>query len=405
MEGIHSQKAEFFSQLISCGQALYYWEFEPTLKIVQTSCPNSELIYSFLSLDGCWDHLLVYIKQGNTKPLLLSDSIGLSWIVAMEVVSNQLYHVHMIGPAFTSDVSYHRLERELSNSSYPKVYIQQFFDQIHSLPIISLDAWAKYGLMLHFYITGEKLEISDFNYQTSIAAEPTWDKKDTTPSPKGGTWLAEQMAMKMIEEGQLNYQKAFNRLSMSAGVITPTGSSMSTRQLKNYMISFITLATRAAIRGGLDAETAYYIGEHYIVSTENASNLSDLTRINATMYEDFIHRVNKVRTAIGTSTAIQACCNYIDLHIEEKLSMKKFAAEIGYSEYYLSQKFKKEIGMTVAQYMKERRIERAKLLLKSSNQSIQDICDILGFCNPSYFTDNFHSIVGMTPSEYRSKNV
>ena len=66
-----------------------------------------------------------------------------------------------------------------------------------------------------------------------------------------------------------------------------------------------------------------------------------------------------------------------------------------------SQKFKKETGRNITQYIKERKIERAKMLLISSKQSIQEISDSLGFCNHSYFSETFRQVTGMTPGEFR----
>lgn len=396
-----SRKMEYFSQLLLCGQPLYYWEFDTELQLIKTSCPSVEIIHSFLALGGCQDYLMSYLSVNDPKPLILSDSLGLSWIAAFECVSGVICRVHMIGPTFTSDVSYSKLEQQLFGSEYSQLLRQQFLDQIKILPVIPMSAWINDGLMLHYSVTGEHLEISDFNYQTKDAGEDVRSAGDTTEMPKSGTWLAEQKAMQMIEEGRLDYQKAFARLSISANSAMPTHFSLPERKLKNNVLSFITLATRAAIRGGLDVETAYFIGENYAQNVENMTTLTELMRLNATMYDDFVHRVHKVRTASGISPCIQACCNYIDLHLSEKITLKNLAAEAGYAEYYLAQKFKKEMKKTLTQYMKEQKIERAMLLLRSTRQSIQDISDTLGFCNPSYFTETFRRQTGMTPGEYR----
>lgn len=119
------------------------------------------------------------------------------------------------------------------------------------------------------------------------------------------------------------------------------------------------------------------------------------------MYADFVKRVHKIHTKSGISPNLLVCCNYIERHLNEKLTIKQLAEKAGYSEYYLSQKFKKELGMNVTQYISLKRIERAKMLLHSSNQNIQSISEELGFCNQSYFSEIFRSIVGMSPGEYR----
>ncbi|WP_425357410.1 helix-turn-helix domain-containing protein [Mahella australiensis] len=67
-------------------------------------------------------------------------------------------------------------------------------------------------------------------------------------------------------------------------------------------------------------------------------------------------------------------------------------------------KFKKEIGYSINDYIKNAKIEYAKMLLSSSTQSVQNISDSLNFCSRSYFADVFQKIVGTSPNEYRVMN-
>jgi YesN/AraC family two-component response regulator len=164
----------------------------------------------------------------------------------------------------------------------------------------------------------------------------------------------------------------------------------------------ITLATRAGIRGGIDSDSAYFIGNFYISRVEDALTLSELMQITSTMYEDFINRVHKVKTQSDVSPAIQACCNFIETHLSEKLTLKSIASKVNYSEYYMAQKFKKEIGLPVTEYIKRKRIENAKTMLRSTNKSVVEIADELGYCNASYFTEAFKSVENITPSEFRA---
>ena len=89
------------------------------------------------------------------------------------------------------------------------------------------------------------------------------------------------------------------------------------------------------------------------------------------MYDDFIQRVHKIKQAEHISSAVHSCCNYIDLHLGEKLSLKTISTDTGYDEYYLAQKFKK-MGITISQYIKKKRVECAKVLLQSTTKSIQE---------------------------------
>lgn len=71
---------------------------------------------------------------------------------------------------------------------------------------------------------------------------------------------------------------------------------------------------------------------------------SELTAISHTMYEDFIKRVHKKRSNPQLSSLVQRCCDYIEMHVEEKLRIRDLAQKLGYTEYYLSKRFKKEVG-------------------------------------------------------------
>ncbi len=402
METVLFQKMELFTQLISCGQNLSYWELDSSLQLIRSTSPQPELFHAFFLMDNCRDTLLDHARRGQVQPMVFTNSLGLSWIATVELAEGKLCRVYLIGPAFLSDVSYLALEKALYEKRHPKDFIEQFMSHIRELPIVGLDLWIRYGLMLHFCVTGEKLGVSDLCY---IDLSPCKQEKcpaNDAPYPKDGTWYAEQMAMKMVEEGRIDYVKARSDLSTIAGA-NVLGSNPTLRQFKNYVISHNALVVRAAIRGGLDPSTAYHLGEVYQESIEASTSVSALAQVGHTMFEDFVHRVHKRRTAVGISSVVQSVCSYIELHLGEKLNMQTLAAQVGYADYYLAHKFKKEMGMTVSQYIRQQRVVQAKLMLRSSNQSIASIADSLGFCNSSHFSDAFRSLTGMTPVEYREK--
>lgn len=405
MENLLSQRLELFQNLISCGQSLYYWEFDPELKLVSTSCDSQELLKEYFVQENIQKILRRYLHQGSKKPLIIYNVIGLSWIAAAEIAGDRVSRVHVIGPAFTSDISFPELEQELVAPCRTRSQTVQLLEQMKGLPIIPMVSWMHYGLMLHYCVTNEKLDVSDYNYQDA-ALTLTYDEETTTNSPFCvGTWLAEQAALQMIEDGNLEYQNAFGRLSMADNNIPMTDFLGSIRVYKDYVISFITLATRAAIRGGLNVEIAYCIGDLYIRSVEEAACLTDLVRINNTMFEDFVNRVHKLKTSDSISRSIQACCHYIEIHLSEKITVRELARQVGYSESHLAQKFKRETGLSVVEYIHRQRIEQGKRMLQSSTESIQDISDRVGFCNPSYFAEQFRKYTGLTPGEYRKRYV
>ena len=173
------------------------------------------------------------------------------------------------------------------------------------------------------------------------------------------------------------------------------------RQVKNTVLAGITLFARAAMEGGLTPEVSYTLSDYYFQSVEACTSMADLVEIAHTMERDYIHRVHRCRTS-GLSRPIQTCCEYIGLHLEEKISLAQLAREAGYSEYYLGKKFKQELHMSPNEYIRRQRLERAALLLRTTRDNIQDISAQLQFCSQSYFADHFRKLFGVSPAVYRN---
>ena len=98
---------------------------------------------------------------------------------------------------------------------------------------------------------------------------------------------------------------------------------------------------------------------------------------------------------------VQKCVDYIEMHLDEKIRAADLAALVGYTEYYLTHKFKEETGLSVTDYAKFAKIERAKVLLKSTDMTVQDIAASLAFNTRNYFSRIFQEVTGQTPMEYR----
>ncbi len=167
--------------------------------------------------------------------------------------------------------------------------------------------------------------------------------------------------------------------------------------------SFTSLCVRVAIQAGLSPETAYSVGDSYIQSMVECKTVAELRSINHAMYEDFIMRVHRHRTNPKVSNQIQACQDYIEVHTGEVLNLGILAKRVGYSEYHLSRKFKEEMGVSISAYIKIARVERSKILLITTPDSISQIAAQLRFCSSSHFSESFRQIVGMKPQQYRQK--
>ena len=92
---------------------------------------------------------------------------------------------------------------------------------------------------------------------------------------------------------------------------------------------------------------------------------------------------------------------YIDMHYKENINLDVLAQLSHVSKYYLVHAFTKEYGISPMNYLIQKRIEEAKLLLKNDDFSLSLISRMLGFSSPSYFSQIFKKNEHMTPNEYR----
>ena len=89
------------------------------------------------------------------------------------------------------------------------------------------------------------------------------------------------------------------------------------------------------------------------------------------------------------------------MHVTDKIDTSTLSSLVGYSDCYLSRKFKNETGSNVKQYILSAKIEYAKVQLASTDYSVLDIGSALGFCSRSHFSNTFNRQVGMSPQQYR----
>lgn len=93
--------------------------------------------------------------------------------------------------------------------------------------------------------------------------------------------------------------------------------------------------------------------------------------------------------------------DYINDHLEQEIKLADLAALLGMSQFHFSHLFKQAIATTPYQYLLQQRIERAKQLLKQTDQAIMEIALQCGFNNHSHLSQQFRRLTGMTPKSYR----
>jgi len=118
--------------------------------------------------------------------------------------------------------------------------------------------------------------------------------------------------------------------------------------------------------------------------------------------------VSKAREAIaersedGSNTIVRVK-RFIEANLEGDLNRERIAGYVYLNPAYLSRLFRKETGMSLTDYIVERRMEKVKEALAKTNVKISDIALSVGYANFSHFSKQFKRSTGLTPQEYRKK--
>lgn len=398
-----SKNIELFRELVRCGGEISLWQYDGEGNLLSSNCQTEAIFDTAFSLSGSRARMLSY-AAAQDAPVLLGTELGLVWGAAFEKREGRLVRACVLGPVFFSDTSVRQIKDGLASYQGSEVSIawkSRFIQSLHNVSVSQHVVFSRYVLMLHCCLTGQRLNASDLGFlRDSASAAPR--AQGEPHRDRYLVWHAERALLQMVRNGDLNYRSALhNSTLISNGVPLHSGSPL--RQGKTSVTVFCSIVCRTAMEGGLSPEEAYSLGDAYIQSAENAKSIDELTAIAAAMYDDFVRRVHKCRTNPKLSPQIQRCCDYIEMHLEEKIRAAGLASLVGYTEYYLTHKFKEDVGVSVNDYVKFAKVERAKVLLKSTGLSVQDISDQLGFGTRNYFSRVFQEVAGCTPVQYREE--
>lgn len=179
-------------------------------------------------------------------------------------------------------------------------------------------------------------------------------------------------------------------------------NALKSRMFRSYVILNIRFAVVAFLES-IGADQAEYLEE-----IEHAVQM-----IRSEDSEIFEYFAGMLETAMGIRDRINSCqggkmlkkaLDYIDDHYDcDTLSLNLVAENIGMSASYLSAIFSQNMQKTFVEYVTEKRIEKAKKLLKQTDKNSGEIAKEVGYKDSHYFSFVFKKLQGCSPREYRAE--
>jgi AraC family transcriptional regulator len=102
-----------------------------------------------------------------------------------------------------------------------------------------------------------------------------------------------------------------------------------------------------------------------------------------------------------SASALRRTTEYVEEHLGEDLSLVAVAGAVGLSPYHFARLFRASTGLSPHQYVIRRRVERARLLLASSDRSLASIAQDVGFASGSHLATHVRRLLGVPPGRLR----
>lgn len=212
----------------------------------------------------------------------------------------------------------------------------------------------------------------------------------------------EYLFYKAVQSGNIAYiteNLDSNSFRQNAGKGTLSKSPLT--NIKYHFVVTTALITRNCVQAGMVQEQAYRLSDFYIQKMDDCKSIDQVCSYHRKMVLDFTTRMLNLQKTNTISKVVSKAIEYIYRNIGNRITIEDLAEEIQVSPSHLSRLFKAEMNTSVSDYIREKKVERAKNLLQFSEYDYIDIASYLSFSSQSHFISVFEKYTGMTPKKYR----
>ncbi len=316
------------------------------------------------------------------------------------------------GPTRLTSARIQELRELAFLAGVPSEETDAFVSGMRAVISLPLESLLQMLLSVNFFLNEEMLEITDLTiredeqqmYNAQLGreqAEHRYDQDllDPVAQEVHNTYRTEQTLLDLIEKGDVS---ALDEWLKDAPAVRPGSIAPDQlRQVKNTLIVTATLASRAAVRGGMDVEDAFSLSDAYIRKCELLQTPDRIINLQYHMVLDFTSQVSNLKLHGNSSALAAAVAEYVRHHLSDPVSTEKIAEKLHFSRTWLSRKFHEETGIPLSDFIRIKKTEEAQRLLRYTDKSLREISVYLGYSSQSHFQTVFKKQLGVTPMQYR----
>lgn len=371
---------------------------------------NGEKIYSFSSLNLIADPV----------ELCLNEIACLEGEINFYIYNNFFYYgivnhksiKFIAGPVFELKKPESELRELAYNLNVGGDNTQSFVTELKGLPVMHPDTLIQTLILFNFTVNKTMYDISDIRINSDTQSridrevlenEITGESESFVSSNNMLSYSIEKDIANKITAGDVQglIDGATKVPAVSSGHLAPT----LLRHQRTFFIRLETIAARAAIYAGLDFDEILTAEEMYITKCESLTTLDRIKNLQYHMLLDYADRVKKFKQYNENNTKlVKDITAYITKHIYENIKTSDIADHLCKSRVSITTEFKKQTGINLSDFIKIKKIQKAKELLTKTDSSISTISNYLGFSSQSHFSKVFKETEGITVTEYRKKH-
>lgn len=315
-----------------------------------------------------------------------------------------------------------RLDFAFSLGIGPKAF-SRLHERMSVIPPLTLLSFVHLLTLMRFMYTGERLATDDVSLYLQATGEQGWRElrvggseprtarqtmgPQALPASGGGGRLVhnalafEREMLGFVRAGDEEGLRRFlgRRSHRSEGIVGPNVL----RDRQNMLVVVATVASRAAVEGGLPEDEAMRLSDSYIMRSEALFSADAVMELQARMVVDFTRHVSRVGLS-GLDPLAARAIIYIRRNISSSLTGAQVAKALHVSRQTLCTRFSAAVGAPLGEYVTGEKIRRAEGLLEGTDHGIADIAGYLGYSSQSHFQTRFKQVTGITPGQWRTKS-
>lgn len=149
------------------------------------------------------------------------------------------------------------------------------------------------------------------------------------------------------------------------------------------------------------SEKAVEIPEWKFLKLQHIFDGKERNRALETLLLEICHMMQQELS--GEQDVASKAIAYMKVHYAEPVNLDELAEECGLSTSYFSKKFKEQTGEKYIDVLTDIRIRQAQRLLGTTDMTVAEIVEAVGYCDDKHFRRVFHKVTGKNPLEYRKK--